>query len=269
MEPERRRLGDQGPSVPVVGLGTWQRLEAAARSGSAASVVSAALEHGMRLFDSSPMYGRAEELLADALGDRRSRAFVATKVWTRSTVEGEQQLARAAKWFGSLDLMQVHNLVAWRDHLPMLERARDEGRVGLIGATHWTPSAFDDLVALMQTGRLDAVQIPYNPAEREVERRVLPLAEEHGLGVVVMRPFGQGALLRADPGSRALAPLRGFGVTTWPQALLKWILSDPRCHVVIPATSRPERIAENAAAGRPPWLGTEERRLIARLAGFG
>jgi aryl-alcohol dehydrogenase-like predicted oxidoreductase len=163
--------------------------------------------------------------------------------------------------------MQIHNLVAWPDHLPMLEVAREAGTVGLIGATHWSPGAFNDLAAVMRTGRLDAIQIPYNPAETDVEREILPRAADLGLGVVVMRPFGEGTLLRVDPGPGALAPLAEFGVRTWPQALLKWVLSDGRCHVAIPATSRPERLSENAAAGRPPWFGPNERRLVSRLAG--
>lgn len=252
----------------MVGLGTWQRLEAAARAGSAGSLVTSALDQGIGVFDSSPMYGRAEELLASALGDRRSMAFVATKVWTPSATEGGIQLNRALQWFGgSIDLMQIHNLVAWQDHLPLLERAKDEARIGLIGATHWSASAFDELEALMRTDRLDAIQIPYNPHEREVENRLLPLAEELELGVVVMRPLGGGTLLGVDPGPAALSPLRSFGIETWAQALIKWVLSDPRCHVAIPATSRPEGVAENAAAGRPPWFGPEERDLVARLAG--
>lgn len=267
--PAARRLGDGGPDLPVVGLGTWQRLESADRAGNSSAVVRAALDRGVRVFDSSPMYGRAEELLAEALGDRRQEAFVATKVWSRSAEEGASQLERAVKWYGGrVDLMQIHNLVAWSDHLPMLEAAREEGRVGLIGATHWSHSAFDELAALMRTGRIDAIQVPYSPAEREVEDHILPLAEELGLGVLVMMPFGQGGLLHAtlDPG--ALEPLRPFGVTTWAQALLKWGLSDDRCHVSIPATSKPERVGENAAAGQPPWFGPEERRLVSRLAGF-
>lgn len=268
MQPESRRLGAGGPEVPVVGLGTWQRLEAAARAGASDAVVSVALDQGIRVFDSSPMYGRAEELLASALGDRRPMAFVATKVWTPSASEGDTQLNRALRWFGgSIDLMQIHNLVAWREHLILLERAKDEGRIGLIGATHWSASAFDELEALMRTNRLDAVQIPYNPHERDVETHLLPLAEALGLGVVVMRPLGGGALLGADPGPAALSPLREFGIETWAEALIKWVLSDPRCHVAIPATSRPERVAQNAAAGRPPWFGPEERDLVARLAG--
>lgn len=119
---------------------------------------------------------------------------------------------------------------------------------------------------MMRTGRITAIQIPYNPFEREVERAVLPLAAELGLGVVVMRPFGEGDALRRPPPDAALAPLRPFGVSSWPQALLKWVLSDPRCHVAIPATANPDHARENAATGEPPWFGPEERALVTRLA---
>ena len=265
---ELRGLGQRGPAVAVVGLGTWQRLESAARAGAADKVVGAALDHGLRVFDSSPMYGQAEVLLAEALGPRRAEAFVATKVWTSSPADGRRQLERATDWYGGwIDLMQIHNLVAWQDHLRLLEEARDAGTVKLVGATHWSAGAFAELATVMRTGRIDAVQIPYNPVETDVEQEILPLAADLGLGVLVMRPFGEGALLRADPGPAALAPLAPFGVRTWPQALLKWVLSDERCHVAIPATSRPERVGENAAAGEPPWFGVEERRLVSRLAG--
>ena len=118
----------------------------------------------------------------------------------------------------------------------------------------------------MRTGRISAIQIPYNPLQREVERDILPLAHDLGLGVVVMRPFAEGELMRHHPNQRDLEPLRPFGVATWGQALLKWILSDPRCHVTIPATSQAQRVQENAAAGDPPWFGPDERALVARLA---
>jgi aryl-alcohol dehydrogenase-like predicted oxidoreductase len=265
---ERRALGSTGLEVPVVGLGTWRTFDVGpAGEGGARAVVDAALESGARLIDSSPMYGRAERVLGVALAGRREQALVATKVWTPDPAEGAAQVDAALGFYGGVvDLYQVHNLVAWREQLALLERRREAGQVRAIGATHYAPRAFGELAAVMRTGRISAVQVPYNPREREVEREVLPLAEELGIGVVVMRPFGEGALMRRPPEERELAPLHGNGIRTWGQALLKWVLSDPRCHVAIPATSRPERMAENAAAGEPPWLGPEERAYVARLA---
>jgi aryl-alcohol dehydrogenase-like predicted oxidoreductase len=230
--------------------------------------VDEALAVGANLFDSSPMYGQAERVLGQSLRGRRNEALVATKIWTPSGEEGEAQIHRALGYFGGrVELYQVHNLVAWREHLPRLERLKEEGSVLAIGATHWNPSAFAELGVVMRTGRIDAVQIPYNPREREVEREILPLAGELGLGVVVMRPFGEGSLMRRPPRSEDLTPLAPFGVTTWAHALLKWILSDPRCNVAIPATSKPGRTTENALAGKPPWFGPDERALVGRLAG--
>jgi diketogulonate reductase-like aldo/keto reductase len=255
-----------GADVPVVGMGTWQTLDVrgARAEADAHAVVQAGLDAGIRVFDSSPMYGEAERVLAEALGERRRDAYVATKVWTPDPQEGERQAARALAWYGHVDLYQVHNLVNVRAQLALLERLRGEGRVRAIGATHYSPSAFRELAELMRSGRIDAIQIPYNPREREVEAEILPLAAELGLGVLVMRPLGAGALVRREPPPEVL---RDLGVRTWAQALLKWVLSDPRCTVAIPATSRPERAAENAEAGAPPWFGPDERALVARLAG--
>jgi aryl-alcohol dehydrogenase-like predicted oxidoreductase len=212
------------------------------------------------------MYGAAERVLAGALSARRPQAIVATKVWASSAREGRQQVDQAMRLFdGVIDVYQVHNLVNWRDHLSMLEGERDAGRVRVIGATHYSSSAFGELAAVMKTGRIGAIQVPYNPRQREIEQAILPLAADLGLGVIVMRPFGEGGLLRRPPASSALDPLRAFGVATWAQALIKWILSDRRCHVTIPATSKPERAMENAAAGNPPWLGPDERGYVAKL----
>ncbi|HEX4930874.1 MAG TPA: aldo/keto reductase, partial [Gaiellaceae bacterium] len=132
---------------------------------------------------------------------------------------------------------------------------------------HYSPSAFGELERALRTGRFQTLQVPLNPRERTCERVLLPLAEELDVAVVVMRPFGEGALLGRPPTAGELAPLAGFGVETWPQALLKWALSDPRVDLVIPATSKPEHAAENAAAGEPPWFGPDERALVERLAG--
>jgi diketogulonate reductase-like aldo/keto reductase len=256
---EKRSLGDGGPELPVVGLGTW-------RTQNISEVVDAALSVGATVVDSSPMYGPAEELVGQALEGRRDKAFVATKVWTHSADEGRHQAERALRFFGGhVDLYQVHNLVAWREQLDLIEALRGEGLVRYTGATHYSPSAFGELANVMRTGRIDAIQVPYNPRERAIERQILPLAADMGIGVVVMRPFGEGGLMWDPPDPSELEPLREFGVETWGQALLKWILSDERVTVAIPATSKPERMQENARAGEPPWFGREERELVERL----
>lgn len=265
---EQRALGRSGLQVPVVGMGTWRTFDVrGAEEASAHRIVDEALSVGATFMDSSPMYGEAERVLGAALAGKRDRALIATKIWTSSDEEGRRQVERALEYFGGrVDLYQIHNLVRWREHLALLERLRDEGRVVAIGATHYSAGAFPELAEVMRTGRITAIQIPYNPVQREVEREILPLAADLGIGVVVMRPFAEGGLMRRAPGSDDLAPLRPFGVETWAQALLKWGLSDPRCHVAIPATSRPGRMTENAAAGEPPWFGPEERELVSQLA---
>jgi diketogulonate reductase-like aldo/keto reductase len=256
---EERRLG------PVVGLGTWNTFDG--EVAAARSVVGGALAAGVRFFDSSPMYGRAESSLAAALAGRRDEVRVATKIWAQSVDEGRAQFARQIDWYGGrVDVEQIHNLVLWREQLKWLEDERERGCVGRLGVTHWASSAFDDLAEALRTRRFDTVQLPYNPAERECERVLLPLADELGVAVIVMRPFGEGSLFRRIPSDRELEPLRAFGVETWAQALLKWCLSDARVDVAIPATSHPERAGENAAAGEPPWFGADERRLVERLA---
>jgi diketogulonate reductase-like aldo/keto reductase len=254
---EERRLG------PVVGLGTWNTFDDDANLARA--VVGAAIEAGCRVFDSSPMYRGAERSLAAALEDKRDQTVVATKIWAPSPQEGERQLARQLEWFGHVEIEQIHNLVAWREHLPWLEEMRDEGRIGRIGVTHYDPRAFQELEEALRTRRFSTVQVPYNPGERDCEARILPLAKELGVAVIVMRPLGARRLLQAEPSGAELAPLKPFGVHTWAQALLKWALSDPRIDAVIPATSKPDRARSNAQGGSPPWLGEDERSLVEKL----
>jgi aryl-alcohol dehydrogenase-like predicted oxidoreductase len=232
------------------------------------------------------MYGDAERVLGETLRGRRERALVATKVWTADDREADQQIASAFCYFeGRVDVYQVHNLVAWPRRVAQLEPLQAAGSVRVIGVTHYSPGAFGELRRAMEDRRVGAIQVPYNPLERDVESVILPAAADLGLGVIVMRSFGQGRLARRRVAPEALAPLAPFGVSTRrsaertvqpalagrvaqrpDQALLKWILSDVRCHVAIPATTSPAHMRTNAAAGEPPWFGPEERAYVARLA---
>ena len=255
---EERKLG------PVVGLGTSGTF--GGDSALAREVVSTTIAAGSKLVDTSPMYGEAEASLAVAFEGRRDEVTLATKIWAETLEEGREQYRQQLEWFERVDVQQIHNLVNWQEHLEWIEAEREAGRVGKVGVTHWNRNALPDLADALRTGRFEQVQLPYNPAERECERELLPIAEEQGLAVIVMRPFADGGLLGNPPPPEALEPLRPFGIETWPQALLKWVLSDERVDVAIPATSKPERTRENAAAGSPPWLGPDEREYVSQLA---
>ena len=253
--------------MPAIGLGTYRVFNVTGDAAEARceAVVDAALEGGANLFDSSPMYGEAERVLAATLGDRRDAAIIATKVWARTRAIGEQQIEQALACFERIDIYQIHNLLAAADHLPFLHHLKNAQRVAAIGATHYLDSALSALIELMEAGEIDMVQIPYSVERRAVEAEVLPAAERLGIGVLVMEPLGKGRLLDRAPPPQALEPLADFGVHTWAQALLKWTLSDPRVHCLIPATSDPDHMRENIAAGSPPWFGAAERDYIARL----
>jgi aryl-alcohol dehydrogenase-like predicted oxidoreductase len=213
------------------------------------------------------MYGEAEQVLGLALKGRRDAVQIATKVWADTASQGWAQAKRSLSFFdGRIELYQIHNLLNWKAHLDMIERLKDEGKVITIGATHYSSFSFPELRRVMESGRIEAVQVPYNVEQREIEKDILPLAADLGLGVVIMRPFGGGGLLHRSLSPEKLTPLKPFGVNTWSQALLKWILSDPRCHVAIPATSSSKHMEENAATGNPPWFGDEERKYVFRIA---
>jgi aryl-alcohol dehydrogenase-like predicted oxidoreductase len=250
-----RRLAP-GLDVPVVGLGTWQALVA---SPDPDAVVSAMLDSDARLFDASPMYGRAEEVLGDGLRERRAEAIVATKIWTHSADEGRDQFARQLSFYGGhIEVEQVHNVVAWREHLEWMTAEREAGRIDVLGATHYSPSSFGELGRVMRSGLIEMIQVPYNPSEREVEREILPLARELGLGVLVMRPLGSGRLGSAPD-------LDGLGVESWAEAVLVWALSEPGITAVIPATGDVEHARANVRAGAHPGFDEAQRRHVEEL----
>jgi aryl-alcohol dehydrogenase-like predicted oxidoreductase len=263
---ETRPLGRTGLRVPVVGVGTWRSYDVR-DPAEVQPVTDAVLAQGATFFDSSPMYGEAERIVAATLGSPRAGAVIATKVWATSAAEGRRQIRQALDWYGgTVDVYQIHNLTAWETHLPYLEELRARGRIRAIGITDYRASAFDLMARIVETGRVETIQVPYNPRAREVERALLPLAGRRGLGVIVMKPLGTGTLVRSAPPVRELGFLADFGLRTWAQALLNWGLSAPGVTVTIPASRDVGHATDNCAVGRAGRFDAAARERVATLA---
>lgn len=259
-----------GEAIPVIGLGTWQTFDVGSGEAERAprrEVLQRFLAAGGRVIDSSPMYGRAEEVTGDLLAGLPGapRPFLATKVWTRGRAEGEAQIRESMRRLRTerLDLLQIHNLLDWETHLPTLRRLKERGTIRYLGITHYARSAFGELERLLRTEGLDFVQLPYSAATREAERRLLPAARETGTAVLVMRPFEEGELFRAVKGRPLPAWAGELGAGSWGEIFLRFILSHPAVTAVLPATSNPRHLDENVRAGRGPTPDAALRRRMA------
>ena len=268
-----RPIPSSGERIPAMGLGTWRVFDVRGRSTAFAPLercVSELAELDGAMIDSSPMYGRAEEVVGDivaALGVRE-RLFIATKVWTSGKQRGIDQMTESMRKLrvARIDLMQVHNLVDAAAHLDTLRRWKAEGRIRYIGITHYASSAHGDVARLMQRETLDFVQINYSVAEREAERQILPLAAERGIAVIANRPLAAGTAL-GPLRTRPLPPWAAdLGCRSWPQLMLKFVISHPAITCAIPATSNVEHLRDNLEAGRAPLPDPDRREAIARAA---
>ncbi|HEY3643811.1 MAG TPA: aldo/keto reductase, partial [Gammaproteobacteria bacterium] len=257
-----RPIPSSGESLPVIGLGTWENFDFGNRAPervNLAQVLDTLFAAGGRLIDSSPMYGKAEALVGSLLGDRppvkrgEAKPFLATKVWTTGKQEGIEQMQHSLKLLGvqQLDLMQVHNLVDWRKHLDTLKAWKAEGRLRYIGITHYTPSAHAELESAMRAGPWDFVQLDYALEDRAAEQRLLPLAAEKGIAVIVNRPFGGGELIRRLRGKPLPEWAAAAGCSSWAALLLKFILANKAVTCIIPGTGDPRHMHEilEAATG--------------------
>ena len=252
-----RPIPSSGEALPVIGCGTWQGFGHAPDSAEyqrLPGVLAALREAGGTVIDSSPMYGRAEQTTGEVLAAAadRSGVFLATKVWTRGREAGIAQMEQSFAHLKTdrIDLMQVHNLDDWRTQLATLREWQARGRIRYVGITHYTASAFAEVEAVLRAEKLDFLQINYAADDREVERRLLPLAADRGVGVIVNQPFGGGGLLRGLGDKPLPTWAAEIGCTRWAQVLLKFVLAHPAVTCAIPGTSRPEHMADNAAAGR-------------------
>jgi aryl-alcohol dehydrogenase-like predicted oxidoreductase len=251
-----RPIPSTGVTLPVVGCGTWLGFDVGSKpreQPQRGQVLAALFAAGGRVIDTSPMYGSAEQVVGDLLhtADARAKAFVATKVWTTGRQAGIAQMERSMALLrcDPIDLMQVHNLEDWKTHLPTMREWKAQRRICYVGVTHYTESAHPELEQVMRTEELDFVQFNYSAASREAEKRLLPLAAEKGIAVLVNLPFGGGKLLRTLSAKPLPGWAREAGCTSWSQVLLKFVLAQPAVTCVIPGTSSPAHMRDNALAG--------------------
>ena len=270
-----RAIPSSGERIPVVGLGSWRTFnvgeDPVGRAGCAA-VMQHFFETGGRLIDSSPMYGSSQGVIGEGLAKlgRAGEVFSAEKVWT-SAREGAEQIERTrAHWrVPRFDLMQVHNLQDWEEHLPMLRDMKAAGRLRYVGITTSHGRRTEETERIMRMQQLDFVQVTYNIRDRELEQRLLPLALDRGIAVIINRPFRGGGLIR-EVDRRLLPPWAGeIDCANWAQFLLKFIVSHPAVTCAIPATSVVGHVAENMGAARGRLPNEAMRlRMIAYVEGL-
>jgi diketogulonate reductase-like aldo/keto reductase len=270
---QTRVIPSSGEALPVIGCGTSRTFDIGSSVTGRAALTEVLREFfttGGSVVDTSPMYGSAEAVVGELLAatGARDKAFVATKVWTTGRDAGIAQMQRSMKLLRTscIDLMQVHNLVDWRTHLSTLRAWKADGRIRYLGITHYTPGAHDQLEAVMRTEELDFVQLDYALDDRAAEQRLLPLAAERGIAVLVNRPFGGGDLLRRLNRRRLPDWAPQIGCANWAQILLKFILANPAVTCVIPATGSPQHMADIVQAGLGNYPDVELRaRMVATL----
>jgi diketogulonate reductase-like aldo/keto reductase len=271
-----RAIPSSGEKLPVIGLGTWRTFDVDLTSSTRKpleEVLSLMVKLGGRVIDSSPMYGRAEGVIGELTSGLgiRDKLFLATKVWTRGKENGIKSMERSMTLLRTkrIDLMQVHNLLDVQTHLATLRQWKEQGQIRYLGVTHYDSSALPQIENILKTEELDFLQINYSLMEREAEQRVLPLAQERGVAVIVNRPFGAGDLFDKVR-SKPLPDWTGdFDCRSWAQFFLKWIVANPAVTCAIPATGKPQHLQDNmqGGSGRLPDPNTRRRmvELVASL----
>ena len=251
-----RAIPSSNETLPAIGLGTWQTFDVgdtAAEKNPLEDVLKAFADLGGKLIDSSPMYGRSEEVAGDLTAKLglREKLFIATKVWTSGKVAGIQQMESSSAKLRAprIDLMQVHNLVDVQTHLETLQSWKANGRIRYVGVTHYHAGSHDAVARVLTQHPIDFLQINYSVAEREAERRLLPLARERGVAVIVNRPFAGGELIRRLSRQPVPSWASEIDCQTWAQLLLKFVISHPSITCAIPATSKVSHLRDNMTAG--------------------
>ena len=255
----RRIIPSTGELLPVIGLGTSRVFDTNLSEKSLnprKEIVKALLDHGGSLIDTSPMYGRAEEVTGKIAQDLKinDRLFLATKVWIEGKEAGEIQMNASSKKLNKtvIDLMQIHNLLDWKTHIKTLYEWKEQGKINYIGISHFRSNAFNQIEKIITKERIDFAQFNYSLEEREAEKRLLPLCREKGVATLINRPFMRGKLFKAVARKKLPSWAYEYNVNTWSQFFLKFILANQAVTTVIPATSNPAHMIDNLIGGIGP-----------------
>ncbi|MDH5654568.1 MAG: aldo/keto reductase [Spirochaetia bacterium] len=262
-----RKIPSSGERIPVMGMGTWRTFDVDLNP-SARKRLSSVLEifHdlGGRMIDSSPMYGRSETVIGQLTGNQKRGYFYATKVWVSGEQNGINQMKQSFQKMKvkKIDLFQIHNLLDWKTHLKTLNSWKDSGKIRYTGITHYVPSAFPEIIKIIETQDIDFIQIPYSVFTDDAENYILPAAENTGTAVIVNRPFEGGSAFRRLS-KHPLPPIASeIGASSWAQLLLKFILANPSVTCIIPATGNPVHMKENMLAAFGIIPDKNQKKLI-------
>jgi len=266
-----RRIPVSGEMLPAIGCGTWRGFDVGLEQvPELKPVLRALFDAGGSVIDTSPMYGAAERVTGQLVSEMGAQAqsFLATKVWIQGKAQGLVQMSQSLALLQKqpIDLMQIHNLLDWRTHLPALREWKASGRIRYLGITHYTDSAHAALESILRHEAIDFLQINYSVDDRAAEQRLFPLAAERGVAVLVNQPFGGGSLLRGLANKPVPEWAEDIDCTSWAQLLLKFIVAHPSVTCVIPGTSKPGHMAENARAGFGPLPDARLREKIVEAA---
>ena len=252
----KRPIPSSNEMIPVIGLGTWQTFDVGNTKEEREplkEVLKVLVENGGSVIDSSPMYGNSEKVVGDLTTELniKKSIFEATKVWTSGEEEGIRQMNTSMRLMNAkpMDLMQIHNLVDWKTHIKTLAKWKEEGRIRYIGITHYNEGGYEDVEKIMKNESIDFIQINYNLLRREAADRILPLAKDKGIAVLINRPYGGGSLFRLTKNLEFPSWASEFGAETWGQFFLKFILANEAVTCVIPGTSKAKHMRDNVQAG--------------------
>ena len=268
----KRVIPSSGEEMPVIGLGTSRVFDIEPTKNKLnirKEILDIFYKNGGRLIDTSPMYGMSEEIIGITAKKyiEKNRFFLATKVWTEGRENGMRQIEESFQKMrtNKISLIQVHNLLDWKTQIKTLRSLKDEGRIDYIGITHYKSNAFNEMIKIMKTEKIDFAQFNYSLGEREAEKNILPFCKDNGIATLINRPFMRGRLFREAQEKKLPSWVSDYDIDSWGQFFLKYIISHDAVTNIIPATSKSKNMLDNTRAGMGKMLDAEAKRRMLEI----